>query len=146
MQLRGVTLWWKLILSGVPRGNVLGLLLFAYIFIHLSFYSTMTIAQFSDDNPRLSDSKQETKSFTWRLFWWACSIGRYSSTIRPLWTYDSSMWGSDSNTNKKKIQVIQNRILCKISGAQKQHRLWHITGDVLEIIRHYPATHIPTHQ
>ena len=73
----------------------------------------------------------------------------YTSIIEPLWTYGCSIWGSASNTNIQKIQVIQNMV------CQKWHPTFRLktiicigrtAEDIFKIIWHFPAAHHPTHQ
>lgn len=50
----------------------------------------------------------------------------YKSLIRPVWSYCCPIWSAASNSNIKKIQVIQNKFLRNAINAP-----WYITNDVL---------------
>ena len=50
----------------------------------------------------------------------------YLTIIRPIWLYGCQIWGSASNSQIKRIQTFQNRVLRTISGAP-----WYIRNSLL---------------
>lgn len=47
-----------------------------------------------------------------------CGTLIYTSIIRPIFTYGSSVWSSTSKTNIHKLQVLQNKVIRIITNAQ----------------------------
>ena len=53
------------------------------------------------------------------------------SVIRPIWTYGSEIWATTAISNLKPIEVMQNKILRRISNAN-----WFITNeDIMKYLK-----------
>ncbi|KAH8366867.1 hypothetical protein KR084_010520 [Drosophila pseudotakahashii] len=48
----------------------------------------------------------------------------YNSTLKPVWTYGSQLWGNASSSNIDIIQRAQSKILRTITGAP-----WYVRND-----------------
>jgi len=59
--------------------------------------------------------KLKASSFHWILN--AHSPLLYNSTLKPIWTYDTQLWGNASSSNIDIIQRVQSKILRTITGA-----------------------------
>jgi len=50
----------------------------------------------------------------------------YKAILKPIWTYDVQLWGTDANSNIEIIQRFQNKYLRIIVNAA-----WYVTNDTL---------------
>jgi len=54
----------------------------------------------------------------------------YNSTLKPIWTYSSQLWGNASSSNIDIIQRVQSKILQTITGAPWYSRNQNIHRDL----------------
>jgi len=73
--------------------------------------------------------KLRASSLQWIINSWSplcldLKVLLYNSTLNPIWTYGSQLWGNASNSNIDIIQRSQSKILRIITGA-----LWYIRNE-----------------